>query len=78
MDEVTLYYNAYLRRFPNSAADKSRLRDSVNSFGGQGFVDALNAGASPISVQVGILTSIEYQNIALYKEFWNGGGRWLS
>jgi hypothetical protein len=78
MDEVTLYYNAYLRRFPNTPPDQTRLIQSINPFGGQAFVDALNAGASPMSVQVGILTSAEYQNIALFKEFWGGGGRWLS
>lgn len=78
MDEVTLYFNAYLRRFPNTQPDQSRLIQSINPFGGQAFVDALNAGASPLGVQVGILTSTEYQNVALYKEFWGGGGRWLS
>jgi hypothetical protein len=78
MDEVTMYFNAYLRRFPNTQPDQSRLIQSINPFGGQGFVDALNAGASPLSIQVGILASTEYQNIALYKESWGGGGRWLS
>ena len=78
MDEVSMYFNAYLRRFPNTPADQSRLIQSIDPFGGQIFVDALNAGASPLAIEAGILTSPEYQSIALYKEFWGGGGRWLS
>ena len=78
MDEVTMYFNAYLHRFPNTLADQTRLIASINPFGGQVFVDALNAGVNPISVQIGILTSAEYQNVALFKEFWGGGGRWLT
>jgi hypothetical protein len=73
-----MYYNAYLHRFPNTLADQTRLIASIVPFGGQVFVDALAAGASPASIQVGILTSAEYQNVALYKEFWAGGGRWLT
>ncbi|HLJ96876.1 MAG TPA: DUF4214 domain-containing protein, partial [Gemmataceae bacterium] len=78
IDEVTMYYNAYLHRFPNTLPDQTRLIASIVPFGGQVFVDALNAGANPISIQLGILTSAEYQNVALYKEFWGGGGRWLT
>jgi hypothetical protein len=78
VDEISTYYNAYLHRFPNTPGDQSRLIASIDPFGGQVFLDGLMGGANPASVQVGILTSSEYQNVALFKEFWGGGGRWLT
>jgi hypothetical protein len=75
-DEVTSWFTAYLRRFPNSPADVGRLIVNPTPFLGQGFADELAAGVSPAAIQVAILTSAEYQNVALYKEFYNGA-RWL-
>jgi hypothetical protein len=73
---VNSYFNAYLDRFPNGLADSGRISPPGNA-GGQGFIDQLNAGVNPITIQVEILSSAEFLSDALYKQFWLGGGRWL-
>jgi hypothetical protein len=75
--EINGWYNAYLHRFPNSPADVGRIIFNPTPYLAQNFVDALASGASPAAVQIAILTSAEYQNVALYKEFFNGA-RWLN
>jgi hypothetical protein len=75
--EINGWFNAYLHRFPNSPADVGRLIPNPTPYQAQNFVDALAGGASPAAVQVAILTSAEYQRVALYKEFFNGA-RWLN
>jgi hypothetical protein len=75
--EINNWFNAYLHRFPNTPSDLSRVVTGT-TFGGQAFLDAMVAGGTPNTMRVIMLTSAEYQNIALFKEFWLGGGRWLS
>ncbi len=70
------FYNL-LRRFPSTPPDSSRLIPLGTPFGAQDFVNFWNAGGNPADIQVAILASPEYINIAVTKAFW-GGSRWLS
>jgi hypothetical protein len=75
-DLVNTYFNAYLGRFPFTPSNSRRLAQ-VDYSSAQGFINQLNAGTNPITVQLEILTSAEFFNDALYKQFWLGA-RWLS
>jgi hypothetical protein len=76
-DLVTGWFVAYLGRFTNNPSDGSRLIAEGTAYGAQGLVDQLNGGANPITIQAAILASVEFQDDALYKDLWGGGGRWL-
>jgi hypothetical protein len=71
------WYFALLRRLPSTPATLSRLIELGTPFGAQNFVNFLRSGGQPADVQVAILASPEYINLAHTKAFW-GGSRWLS
>jgi hypothetical protein len=74
---ITGWYYQYVRRFPNTPADQSRIITQLTPYGAQSFVDYWTAGGNPESIQIAILISPEYLQIALDKAFWTGQ-RWLA
>jgi hypothetical protein len=74
---ITGWFYQYLRRFPNTPSDQSRIISQLNPFLAQNLVDFWSAGGKPEDIQTTILTSQEYLQIALDKAFWTGQ-RWLA
>jgi hypothetical protein len=74
---VIITYYDFLRRFPASQADSSRIIPPSAGTGTDGWVNVLLGGASQADVEALILSSPEYQDIALFKDFWSGQ-RWVS
>jgi hypothetical protein len=71
-NSISSWFFTLLRRYPSSPADGSRLIPLGTPFGAQDFVNYWNAGGDPAAIQVSILSSPEYINLALTKAFWNG------
>lgn len=71
------WYGMLLRRNGWTLPDSSRVIYDGQPFQPQAYVDFLVRGGNPEDVQVNILVSQEYVNIAWNKAFW-GGARWLS
>src|SRR5262249_17004781 len=69
---ISSWFFALLRRYAWRAGDSSRLIPLGTPFGAQDFVNYWNAGGDPAAIQVAILASPEYINLALNKAFWNG------
>ena len=77
--QVTIknWFFTYLRRFPNTPPDSTRVELPNPPFGAQNYVDYWNSGGNPDEIVTSILASPEYFNLAQNKGFWYGA-RWLA
>src|SRR5262249_25571038 len=74
---ISQWYLSWLRRLPSTPADSSRLIPAGTPYGAQMWVNSWAAGANPADIQVALVSSAEYMELARTKAFWTGA-RWLS